>query len=103
MNPLISRNVDARSIDSNAEGVVGTADKALVHLCAIKVRAADRPTLQYIPLAFAEGVRFLEGESMSYVCREFGISRKTGYKIFGSYKEHGLEACGAREVTARMR
>lgn len=24
----------------------------------------------------------LEGESMSGVCRSFGISRKTGYKIF---------------------
>jgi transposase-like protein len=26
--------------------------------------------------------RLLEGESMSDVCREFGISRETGYKIF---------------------
>ncbi len=29
---------------------------------------------------------------MSEVCREFGISRKTGYKIFERYKDHGLEA-----------
>jgi transposase len=29
---------------------------------------------------------------MTEVCREFGISRKTGYKIFDRYKEHGLEA-----------
>lgn len=29
---------------------------------------------------------------MSEVCRSFGISRKTGYKIFKRYKEHGLEA-----------
>ena len=29
---------------------------------------------------------------MTDVCREFGISRKTGYKIFDRYKEHGLEA-----------
>jgi transposase InsO family protein len=36
--------------------------------------------------------RLLEGEQMSLVCREFGISRKTGYKIFDRYKEHGLEA-----------
>ena len=36
--------------------------------------------------------RLLEGEEMSGVCREFGISRKTGYKIFDRYKEHGLEA-----------
>ena len=36
--------------------------------------------------------RLLEGEQMSLMCREFGISRKTGYKIFDRYKEHGLEA-----------
>ncbi len=34
--------------------------------------------------------RRLEGEQMSLLCREFGISRKTGYKIFDRYKEHGL-------------
>lgn len=37
-------------------------------------------------------LRLLEGEEMSHVCREFGISRKTGYKIFDRYKECGLEA-----------
>jgi transposase InsO family protein len=36
--------------------------------------------------------RLLEGEAMSDVCRSFGISRKTGYKIFNRYREHGLEA-----------
>jgi transposase InsO family protein len=36
--------------------------------------------------------RLLEGEAMSEVCRGFGISRKTGYKIFNRYKEHGGEA-----------
>jgi transposase len=36
--------------------------------------------------------RLLEGEAMTDMCREFGISRKTGYKIFDRYKEHGLEA-----------
>lgn len=36
--------------------------------------------------------RLLDGEAMTDVCRDFGISRKTGYKIFGRYKEHGLEA-----------
>jgi putative transposase len=35
--------------------------------------------------------RLLDGESMTVVCREFGISRKTGYKIFDRYKECGLE------------
>ena len=36
--------------------------------------------------------RLLDGEGMSDVCREFGISRKTGYKIFNRYRDHGLEA-----------
>lgn len=36
--------------------------------------------------------RLLDGESMSDVCREFGISRKTGYKIFARYKAEGLYA-----------
>ena len=40
--------------------------------------------------------RLLDGESMTDVCREFGISRKTGYKIFSRYKEHGLEALSDR-------
>lgn len=36
--------------------------------------------------------RLLEGEGMSEVCRDFGISRKTGYKIFNRYRDDGLEA-----------
>jgi transposase InsO family protein len=36
--------------------------------------------------------RLLEGEKMASLCREFSISRKTGYKIFDRYKECGLEA-----------
>ncbi len=33
--------------------------------------------------------RLLDGEKMSTLCREFGISRPTGYKIFNRYKELG--------------
>jgi transposase InsO family protein len=40
--------------------------------------------------------RLLDGEAMTDVCRAFGISRKTGYKIFDRYKEHGLEALSDR-------
>ena len=29
--------------------------------------------------------QLLDGEAMSEVCRTFGISRKTGYKIFERY------------------
>jgi len=35
--------------------------------------------------------RLLEGEKMAQLCREFDISRKTGYKIFERYKNCGLE------------
>src|SRR5262249_50069251 len=40
--------------------------------------------------------KLLDGESMSDACREFGISRKTGYKIFARYKGHGGEALSDR-------
>lgn len=40
--------------------------------------------------------RLLDGEPMTDLCRQFGISRKTGYKIFGRYKDHGLEALSDR-------
>jgi len=34
--------------------------------------------------------RLLEGEKMAGLCREFGISRKTGYKIYRRYRDVGL-------------
>ena len=34
--------------------------------------------------------RRLDGESMTALCAEFGISRKTGYKIFDRYKDYGV-------------
>lgn len=40
--------------------------------------------------------RLLEGERMSDVCGEFGISRKTGYKIRNRYREDGVEALSDR-------
>jgi transposase InsO family protein len=47
-----------------------------------------------------ERVRFigklLDGESMTEVCREFGISRKTGYKIYKRYREDGAQAMSDR-------
>jgi len=41
-------------------------------------------------------LRRLDGEPMSDLCREFGISRKTGYKIFERYQQHGLHALSDR-------
>jgi putative transposase len=35
--------------------------------------------------------RLMEGEKMAVVCREFDISRKTGYKLFNRYKNSGIE------------
>jgi len=34
--------------------------------------------------------RLLQGEKMAELCREFGISRKTGYKFWDRYKNVGL-------------
>jgi len=42
--------------------------------------------------------RLLEGEKMAPLCAEFGISRKTGYKIFDRYKD-----CGVGAFTDRSR
>jgi putative transposase len=42
--------------------------------------------------------RLLEGEKMTPLCAEFGISRKTGYKIFERYKD-----CGVAAFTDRSR
>lgn len=36
--------------------------------------------------------RLIEGEAMTDLCREFGISRKTGYKILNRYKDEGATA-----------
>jgi transposase len=42
--------------------------------------------------------RLLDGEKMTALCAEFGISRKTGYKIFDRYKD-----CGLQGLTDRSR
>jgi putative transposase len=34
--------------------------------------------------------RVLDGEKMTALCAEFGISRKTGYKIYDRYKDYGV-------------
>jgi putative transposase len=36
--------------------------------------------------------RRLSGERMSDLCKEFGISRKTGHKIWNRYKDFGIDA-----------
>jgi putative transposase len=42
--------------------------------------------------------RLLDGEKMAVLCKEFGISRKTGYKIYERYQEIGV-----RGLTDRSR
>ena len=44
-------------------------------------------------------LRLRDGESMASLCREFGISRVTGYKIYDRYKECGLEGLTDRART----
>jgi transposase InsO family protein len=41
-------------------------------------------------------IRLKDGETMSSMCREFGISRVTGYKILERYEECGLEGLSDR-------
>ena len=40
--------------------------------------------------------RLLEGEKMAVLCQEFGISRKTGYKIYDRYKDTGVRGLSDR-------
>jgi transposase len=44
-------------------------------------------------------LRLKDGESMTSLCREFGISRVTGYKIYERYNECGLEGLTDRART----
>ena len=41
-------------------------------------------------------MRLQEGENMACLCREFNISRKTGYKILSRYQECGVEGLSDR-------
>lgn len=41
-------------------------------------------------------IRLKDGESMASLCREFGISRKTGYKILERYEQCGVEGLSDR-------
>ena len=43
-----------------------------------------------------------DGEAMTDVCRVFGISSKTCYKIFDRYKGHGLAALSDRSPAAHL-
>ena len=45
-------------------------------------------------------IRLKDGESMAALCREFQISRKTGYKIFDRYEECGLEGLTGYRASA---
>ncbi len=40
--------------------------------------------------------RVLDGEAIAVVCRDFNISRKTGYKILNRYKDVGLHGLSDR-------
>ncbi len=54
-----------------------------------KVSSAVEERLRFV-------ARLIEGEAMTDLCQEFGVSRKTGYKIFNRYKEEGIQALDDR-------
>ena len=45
--------------------------------------------------------RLLDGEKMTALCAEFGISRKTGYKIYDRYKDCGAAGPDRSQPAAR--
>ncbi len=45
--------------------------------------------------------RTLDGEQVAVACREFGISRKTGYKIFNRHTDAGIKGLETRHVPYR--
>lgn len=45
--------------------------------------------------------RLLDGEKMAGACREFGISRQTGYKIFAGYKKFCVRGLDDRSKVRR--
>jgi transposase len=51
------------------------------------VDAVDASSVMDERLRFV--ARLLDGEAMTDVCREFGVSRKTGYKIFDRTRSMG--------------
>jgi len=56
--------------------------------------------------AVDERLRFVagrfDGEKMAPLCAEFGISRKTGYKVHERYRDYGVEGLTAvDDPTAR--
>ena len=48
-------------------------------------------------------VRLLEGEKMARLCRQFGISRVTGYKIYERCEIFGLEGLDETDFCSRPR
>jgi putative transposase len=47
--------------------------------------------------------RLLDGEKVAAVCRDFNVSRKTGYKILKRYNDVGLEGLTDRSRRTYLR
>lgn len=47
--------------------------------------------------------RMLAGEGMCSVCREFGISRKTGHKIWNLYQRDGVAVLNCKYGSRKRR
>jgi Helix-turn-helix domain len=61
--------------------------KVLSSFCSVGVFMDER--MQFV-------ARRLAGEAMADLCREFGISRRTGYKIFDRYQKCGIQGLSDR-------
>jgi len=66
-----------------------------VHDLGRELVAALRPALTWQQACQSV---LLDGERMAGLCREFDISRQTGYKIYARYKD-----CGLHGLTDRSR
>jgi hypothetical protein len=60
-----------------------------------KERSIVEERMRFVP-------RLKDGEGMSSLCREFGISRVTGYKIYDRYKECGVEGLTEQPAAAEQ-
>ena len=51
----------------------------------------------YMEDRFRCSARFLDRKKMALLCREFDISRKTGYQNLNGYKDCGLDRLADRD------
>src|SRR5260370_40067439 len=90
--PNTPRRERAREAGTSGGGHASRAENQRQSRWQRQARSHSRKASSVMDERLRFVARLLDGEAMTDVCREFGVSRKTGYKIFDRYKEHGLEA-----------